>query len=80
MQRSRPSMSMGDTKMAKHLGGKAFGCDDTTAPLVESAHARAIKRVLDARSRDVVGWLYQWDTGDLSIMWKDERCDDVTYE
>ena len=73
-------MSMGDTKMAKHLGGKAFGGDDTMALLVESEHARAIKRVLDARSRDVVGWLYQWGTGDLSIMWKGERCADVIYE
>lgn len=66
--------------MGKHLGSKTFAGDDTMGLPFESEYACAIKRVLDARSRKVVGWLYQWGTGDLSVMWKGERCADVIYE
>jgi hypothetical protein len=66
--------------MGKNLGSKAFAGDNTMGLLVENEHACAIKRVLDARSRNVVGWLYQWGTGELSVMWKGERCADVIYE
>jgi hypothetical protein len=66
--------------MEKHLGSNVFAGNDKMGLLVENEHACAIKRVLDARSHDVVGWLYQWGTGDLCVMWKGERCDDVIYE
>ncbi|SFH28499.1 hypothetical protein SAMN04488020_109113 [Palleronia marisminoris] len=42
-------------------------------------HARAIKRVLDSKSREIVGWLYEWNTGQIAVMWKDEPCEDVIY-
>lgn len=44
----------------------------------EQAHA--IQRVLDRETREIVGWLYEWNTGQLTIMWKDGRRDDVIYE
>ena len=42
-------------------------------------HARAIKRVLDGKSREIVGWLYEWNTGQIAVMWKDQPCEDVIY-
>ncbi len=42
-------------------------------------HARAIKRVLDSKSREIVGWLYEWNTGQIAVMWKDQPCEDVIY-
>jgi len=42
-------------------------------------HARAIKRILDSKSREIVGWLYEWNTGQIAVMWKDEPCEDVIY-
>ncbi len=42
--------------------------------------ARAIKRILDKQSREVVGWLYEWNTGEQEPMWKSERCQDIIYE
>jgi len=53
---------------------------DTTGSLSEREQAHPIKRVLDQRSREVVGWLYKWNTGHIAIMWKGERCDNVIYE
>lgn len=47
---------------------------------VRTEQARAIKRVLDMRSREVVGWLYRWDTGHLAVMWKGEMRENVIYE
>ena len=41
---------------------------------------RAIKRILDRQSREVVGWLYEWNTGEQEPMWKNERCQDFIYE
>ncbi|QDA36036.1 hypothetical protein E4191_18040 (plasmid) [Paracoccus liaowanqingii] len=42
--------------------------------------AYPIKRVLDQESRKVVGWLYRWNTGQVAVMWKGERCESVIYE
>jgi hypothetical protein len=47
---------------------------------MEREQGRPVKRVLDQRSREVVGWLYQWNTGQFGIMWKAEHCDNVVYE
>ncbi len=42
--------------------------------------ARVIKWILDRKSREVVGWLYEWNTGEREKMWKDGICNDVIYE
>ena len=43
-------------------------------------HATPINRILDRKSREVVGWLYEWNTGERRPMWKTGRCEDVIYE
>ena len=43
-------------------------------------HAEPIKYILDSTTRDVVGWLYKWNTGALVPMWKNGACDNVIYE
>lgn len=43
-------------------------------------HAEPIKRILDRKTRDVVGWLYKWNTGKFMPMWKDGKRVDVIYE
>ncbi len=66
--------------MGKQLGNDLFVNEDLTDALSQREQACPIKRVLDADSRQVVGWLYQWNTGQLALMWKDERCKNVVYE
>lgn len=46
----------------------------------ERLAARAIKRILNRQSREVVGWLYEWNTGEQGPMWKNGRCQDIIYE
>ena len=43
-------------------------------------HARAIKRIFDKSSGDLVGWLYEWNTGEVVPRWKSEVHKDVFYE
>lgn len=43
-------------------------------------HAAPIKRILDRTTREVVGWLYEWNTGSQVPMWKEGRKTDVVYE
>ena len=49
-------------------------------PRKKRLEAKAIERILDAKTREVVGWLYQWNTGALAPMWKDGRKTNVIYE
>lgn len=42
-------------------------------------HARAVKRILDRQSGTLVGWLYEWNTGELVPRWKAEASSDVIY-
>ena len=42
-------------------------------------HAHAVKRILDRRSGTLVGWLYEWNTGELVPRWKAEARSDVIY-
>ncbi|MEN8950657.1 hypothetical protein [Planktotalea arctica] len=42
--------------------------------------AKPIKRILDRKTREVVGWLYEWNTGERVPMWKDGCKTDVVYE
>ncbi|MEM7005345.1 MAG: hypothetical protein AAF498_05645 [Pseudomonadota bacterium] len=42
-------------------------------------HAKAIKRILDRETGDLVGWLYEWNTGELVPRWKTEAWANVVY-
>lgn len=66
--------------MGKQYGDEVFIGVNTTGMLKERVQARAVKRVLDRRSLEIVGWLYRWNTGHLAVMWKDEKQEDVIYE
>ncbi len=62
-------------------GGKFVPTEnDMFGSLGEREQAHPIKRVLDQNSREVVGWLYRWNTGQVAVMWKRERCENVIYE
>ena len=41
--------------------------------------ARAIMRVLDQDTHEVVGWLYEWNTGETSVMWKAGKRENVVF-
>ncbi len=53
---------------------------DQVPPTKARLHAEPIKRILDRTTREVVGWLYEWNTGSQVPMWKDGRKSDVIYE
>ena len=42
-------------------------------------HAHAVKRILDRKSGTLVGWLYEWNTGELVPRWKGVARADVIY-
>lgn len=42
--------------------------------------ARAVKRIFDKSSRELVGWLYEWNTGEVVPRWQREAFEDVYYE
>jgi len=42
--------------------------------------ARAVKRIYDRGSGELVGWLYEWNTGALVPRWKSETYEDVFYD
>ena len=54
--------------MAQHHRSGRFIQRTATGTRKEREQARAVKRVLDRRSHEVVGWLYRWNTGDLAVM------------
>jgi hypothetical protein len=55
--------------------------DASQVPLSKARlHAEPIRRILDRSTREVVGWLYEWNTGSLVPMWKNGRKSDVVYE
>lgn len=42
--------------------------------------AEATKRILDATTREVVGWLYVWNTGEALPFWLNGRRDNIVYD
>ena len=46
----------------------------------ERLEARAIGRILDRDSGEVVGWLYEWNTGERAQLWRSGKRGDVVYE
>lgn len=59
-----------------------IGADRPHLPDAEPkrVHARAVKRIFDRETGQLVGWLYEWNTGSLVPRWKSEARDDVIYE
>jgi len=43
-------------------------------------HAHAVKRILDRETGVLVGWLYEWNTGEFVPRWKTKAKTDVVYE
>ena len=43
-------------------------------------HARAVKRIFNRETGELVGWLYEWNTGCLVPRWKSKPHEDVVYE
>lgn len=43
-------------------------------------HARAVKRILDRETGTLVGWLYEWNTGELVPRWKTKPQTDIVYD
>lgn len=42
--------------------------------------ARAVKRIFDKNSGELVGWLYEWNTGEVVPRWQGEAIKDVYYK
>ncbi len=42
--------------------------------------ARAVKRIFDRQTGELVGWLYEWNTGSLVPRWKSGAREDVVYD
>jgi hypothetical protein len=63
---------------------QADGVNDAYAPAKRRRavreEARPVQRVLDWKTRRLVGWLYEWNTGERMVMWKDGKREDVVYE
>ena len=70
----------GGINMGLHSGSQTLSEADLAGVLSEREQASPVRRVLDSKTREVVGWLYQWNTGHLAVMWKSERHKDVIYE
>lgn len=66
--------------MTKHDHNRDFSGNKSEGVTVGMRHAHAIKRILDRESHETVGWLYEWNTGQIAPMWKKKPCKDVIYE
>lgn len=42
--------------------------------------AMAIKRILDAETREIVGWLFEWNNGVQAPFWKNGPKANIIYE
>ena len=65
--------------MSRHQEHEQF---DAPAKMttVRRQEARVIARIRDRDTREVVGYLYEWNTGQLNVMWKGEVRANVVYE
>lgn len=47
----------------------------------QKIEGKAVARILDANTRDIVGYLYEWNTGARTPKWKDDIVrEDVIYD
>lgn len=65
--------------MGRHHRKERFDEQRRSPMLVRKEQAHAIRRVLDPTSKEIVGWLYEWNTGQVGIMWKSGPRADVIY-
>ena len=72
--------SLGDSDVGQLQRQHQFDTPEHDTIRVRKEEAQAIKRVLDAKTREVVGWLYEWNTDQISVMWKDGARKNVVYE
>lgn len=49
-------------------------------PRQKRLEAEPVKRILDAKTGEIVGWLYKWNTGALVPKWKNGKRTDVIYD
>ena len=49
-------------------------------PRKQRQEAHAIAQILDRKTGLVIGWLYQWNTGERTPKWKNGVQSDVVYE
>ncbi|KIN69884.1 hypothetical protein Z945_3776 [Sulfitobacter noctilucae] len=48
---------------------------------IRKIEGKAVARILDAKTRAVVGHLYEWNTGQIEPKWKDDiEREDVIYD
>jgi len=43
-------------------------------------HAHAVNRILDRETGELVGWLYEWNTGERVPRWKAGAKSDIVYD
>ena len=55
-------------------------CKSQTGKGPKRLHAKAIKRILDRETGDLVGWLYEWNTGERVPRWKAKAHKDIVYD
>ena len=55
------------------------GSNDKQSGREERLHAHAVKRIYDRHTGEHVGWLYEWNTGDLIPRWTAAPHSDVFY-
>lgn len=55
--------------------------DDKANIVVDEMYeAWPIKRIKDRNSGNIVGWFYEWNTGEQGPLWIKERCTDIVFE
>lgn len=46
----------------------------------ERLHAKAVQRIYDRQTGEHVGWIYEWNNGDLVPRWSAAPRGDVVYD
>ena len=70
---------MGDDYMGQLERKHRF--DTTQMPATaKREEASPIKRVRDRETHEIVGYLYEWNTGHRNVMWTDVPHSDVIYD
>lgn len=62
------------------LGAMILPDVETKLTRKRKLHGRFVKTILDKTTRKEVGWLYEWNNGVRTSMWKDGPKTDVIYE
>lgn len=65
--------------MGRHQEHQHFDAPKMPAKRMKREQARAVARVRDRDTGEVVGYLYEWNTGQLDVMWKGDVRTNVVY-